>query len=210
MTRHVVRRSDPRSEMVLSLALVQKNGRALPHMAELRLVVLAGGTHLLKIGNARIFRQPPIADLRPSLQLDFRMNFDKTLGFPGEGPALAVSLFPFLLCLCFILLDRRGTPLLWTSGAILGAARCAMATPLGPRNAGDRKRPGLQLGQIGTGNAPHRDAPSHPDGLPELLPGLGMVPCGRLPRASLGRPTQGRKAGAGQMEGPSASLRPGG
>ncbi len=64
-----------------------------------RFVLLLGGRELLKVNDRSLFRQthPPCSSLRFDL-----LDFDQTLGFPGEGPPSFVSSASLSFCVCFL------------------------------------------------------------------------------------------------------------
>ena len=109
----------------------------------IRLTVRLSGISILELGDRSKNRSPCILDFRPSLESFFPMDFDQTLGYPGEGPW--PILFPVLLCAVLLLSrpGRSGHPPSWTSVAIWGAS-LAMAAPLKPRNAGDKLRANIR------------------------------------------------------------------
>ena len=116
-----------------------------------RLCILLLGPNFISIGDRSSFRSPWPAKLKRSLAHDSSenhssMDFDSTLGFPGEGPFLPGSFFVGFLChfgLCCVLrfpLSFRCL-LTWTSfcfacwwwvvaAACLRCFRCLLGRPL--------------------------------------------------------------------------------
>ena len=70
------------------------------------------------------------------------MDFDQTLGFPGEGPCPSSCVSPYraLSSFLFLTLSSFDHGCCWVVLAPLGSARLVGAMDVGPRNAADRSR----------------------------------------------------------------------
>lgn len=114
----------------------------------IRLIFLMMGTYVFKFKDCSLYRTRRCC---PSLSLDFAsLDFDATLGYPGEGPPLVLPVLG-LLCL-FLFVPVFGFALLplgccWVLLCLPGAS----AMPMVPQNAGDFQR---AQQRSGLGNLP--------------------------------------------------------
>lgn len=102
-----------------------------------RLMCLLIGKEVFSFGDKSVFRRP-FSALVPAKRpgLEHVLDFDQTLGYPGEGPfaLLFLCCFPHL----FSSIGPGNAVHSWTFAAIFLVK--AMATPLQPRNPGDLSR----------------------------------------------------------------------
>ena len=111
-----------------------------------RLVLIVCGKEVIYFKQKNLFRACPYLSLLPARQCEPTMEFDQTLGFPGEGPR-ALEFFCLLLFVGLPIKEPGSVSLSWTFAAISVGPNVAMAAPVEPRNAGDWKRATLRQGR---------------------------------------------------------------
>ena len=116
-----------------------------------RIVLSLLGPTAMDLGDRSLFRQScsrghsaahAIPVLPASTLHDVALDFDQTLGFPGEGPCPLSCVSNLLVCLrilaLFLSISDHGC--CWVVLAPLGSAGLVSAMDVGPRNPADRSR----------------------------------------------------------------------